>query len=43
VAACDGNKILPSDFRPKLGHKFIGSSISSGSGYTCEPLLMDYQ
>jgi hypothetical protein len=31
AAACEGNKILPSDFRRKGESQFIGSSISSGS------------
>jgi hypothetical protein len=31
VAVCEGNEILQSDSGRKLGPRFIGSSISSGS------------
>jgi hypothetical protein len=52
AVVCEGNEILSSDFSPKAGPQFIGSSISSGStwnrcwyininsGFTYEPLLI---
>jgi hypothetical protein len=35
AAACEGNKNLPTDFRPQAGPEFIGSSISSASMWNC--------